>query len=333
MKAAVIGGGSWGTALALQLARAGHTVQLWEHRPDRAAEMQERRENVVYLKGIPLHDAITVTSDADAALWQAELVTVVVPSQTVRSVMSRLGPSIKDHALVVCASKGIEIDSLQTMDQVLEEVLPERLHPHVYALSGPSFAREVAEGKPTAVVMAGRDDEAAARAAAAFHAGFFRVYHSNDVVGVEIGGAIKNVLAIACGACDGAGLGTNARAALITRGLNEISRMAIARGANPLTLMGLAGLGDLVLTCTGDLSRNRRVGLGLGQGRRLADILTELGQVAEGVVTARSTYQLSQKLGVQMPIAEQIYRVLYEDKPLQDGLRDLFGRERKAELG
>ncbi|HNH47569.1 MAG TPA: NAD(P)-binding domain-containing protein, partial [Myxococcota bacterium] len=160
MKAAVIGGGSWGTALALQLARAGHAVQLWEHRPDRAAEMQERRENVVYLKGIPLHDAITVTSDADAALWQAELVTVVVPSQTVRSVMSRLGPSIKDHALVVCASKGIEIDSLQTMDQVLEEVLPERLHPHVYALSGPSFAREVAEGKPTAVVMAGRDDEA-----------------------------------------------------------------------------------------------------------------------------------------------------------------------------
>ncbi len=333
MKTAVIGGGSWGTALALQLARAGHQVQLWEHRPDRAADMQERRENVVYLKGIPLPDAITVTSDAEAALWQAELVTVVVPSQTVRSVMHRLGPSIKDHALVVCASKGIEIDSLQTMDQVLEEVLPERLHPHVYALSGPSFAREVAEGKPTAVVMAGRDDAAAARAASAFHAGFFRVYHSNDVVGVEIGGAIKNVLAIACGACDGAGLGTNARAALITRGLNEISRMAIARGANPLTLMGLAGLGDLVLTCTGDLSRNRRVGLGLGQGRRLSEILDELGQVAEGVVTARSTFQLSQKMGVQMPIAEQIYRVLHEDKPLQDALRDLFGRERKAELG
>ncbi len=333
MKAAVIGGGSWGTALALQLARAGQSVQLWEHRPDRAAEMQERRENAVYLKGIRLHDAITVTSDAEAALFEAELVTVVVPSQTVRSVMSRLGPSIKDHALVVCASKGIEIDSLQTMDQVLEEVLPQRLHPHIFALSGPSFAREVAEKKPTAVVMAGRDEAAAARAASAFHEGFFRVYHSNDVVGVEIGGAIKNVLAIACGACDGAGLGTNARAALITRGLNEISRVALARGANPLTLMGLAGLGDLVLTCTGDLSRNRRVGLGLGQGRRLAEILEELGQVAEGVVTARSTFQLSQKLGVQMPIAEQIYRVLYEDKPLQDALRDLFGRERKAELG
>lgn len=333
MQTAVIGAGSWGTALALQLARNGHAVSLWDHDAERAMQMDASRENSRYLPGIRFPENIRVRGDAAEVLGTAELVTVVVPSQKVRPVMQQLSPFIHDHALVVCASKGIEVNTLQTMDQVLHEVLPERLHPRICALSGPSFAKEVAMGLPTAVVMASHSIAHAEQAAIAFHGGFFRVYHSDDLVGVELGGAIKNVLAIACGACDGAGLGTNARAALITRGLNEITRMAVARGANPLTMMGLAGMGDLVLTCTGDLSRNRRVGLGLGQGRKLQEILTELGQVAEGVVTAHSTWQLSQKMGLDMPIAEQIYRILYEDKPLQDGLRDLFGRVRKAERG
>lgn len=333
MNCSVIGAGSWGTALAMQLARNGNRVRLWDHDAIRATEFHARQENTRYLPGIIFPPGLSVSGDAAWVLEGTELVTVVVPSQVVRSVMRDIGPLLPEGVMVVCASKGIEVDSLQTMDQVLVEVLPERLHSDICALSGPSFAKEVALGLPTAVVMAAPKVSCAERAAIAFHGGFFRVYHSDDLVGVEIGGAIKNVLAIACGACDGAGLGTNARAALITRGLNEITRMATARGANPLTLMGLAGMGDLVLTCTGDLSRNRRVGLALGQGRSLADILTELGQVAEGVVTARSTHQLAKKMNVDMPIAEQIYRILYEAKPLQEGLRDLFGRGRKAERG
>jgi glycerol-3-phosphate dehydrogenase (NAD(P)+) len=330
MNCTVIGAGSWGTALAIQLARNGHSVMLWDHNAARSLQMQQERENKRYLPGILFPDAIQVSSSKEA-VRDTGLVCVVVPSQVIRSVMGEFEPLISSSSLVVCASKGIEVDSLKTMDEVLKEVLPE--HPRVCALSGPSFAREVAIGLPTAVVMAGLSVACAEEAAAVFHGGYFRVYHSDDLVGVELGGAVKNVLAIACGAVDGAGLGTNARAALITRGLNEISRLAVARGANPLTLMGLAGVGDLVLTCTGDLSRNRRVGLALGQGKKLPEILKELGQVAEGVVTTKSTYQLAQKLKVEMPITEQIYKVLYEEKPLADGLKDLFGRGRKAERG
>ena len=331
MQTTVIGAGSWGTALAIQLARNGHTVRLLDRDPARASAMQQDRQNSRYLPGIPFPDCLHVLSNPAAALADAALITVVVPSQVVRSVLRDLLPLMPPDADIVCASKGIEVDSLLTMDQVLQEVFPAERQHRISALSGPSFAREVALGLPTAVVVAAADSAVAHRAAEAFHGGFFRVYHSHDVAGVEIGGAVKNVLAIACGAADGAGLGTNARAALITRGLSEITRLAVARGGEPLTLAGLAGMGDLVLTCTGDLSRNRRVGLGLGQGRKLADILAELGQVAEGVVTARSAWQLSQRIGVEMPIVEQVYRLLYEDKPLKEALRDLFGRGRKAE--
>jgi glycerol-3-phosphate dehydrogenase (NAD(P)+) len=333
VKCAVIGAGSWGTALGVQLARNGHDTTVWDRDPARAAQMQEQRANPRYLPGLAFPDALRVTHDAALALADAELVVAAVPSPAIRPVFTALGGGIPDGAVVCCASKGIETDSLQTMDEVLHEVLPARLHPGVVALGGPSFAREVAMGLPTAVVVAGGDAAACERTAGAFHGGAFRVYHSDDRVGVEYGAALKNVLAIACGVSDGAGLGTNSRAALITRGLSEITRLAVARGANPLTMMGLAGLGDLVLTCTGDLSRNRRVGLGLGQGRSLAAVLEELGQVAEGVVTARSAWQLAQKTGVDMPIVEQVYRMLYEDKPATDVLRDLMGRGRKAERG
>jgi glycerol-3-phosphate dehydrogenase (NAD(P)+) len=333
MNAAVIGAGSWGTALAMQLGRNGLAVTLWDRDAQRAAAMQTSRENTRYLSGLRLPETVAVTGDLDAALVGAGLVVAAVPSQAIRAVMSTVGARLAPGTLVCCASKGIEVETLQTMDEVLHAVLPEPLHPGLVALGGPSFAREVAQGLPTAVVVAGASAEACERVAAAFHGGLFRVYHSDDIVGVEVGAALKNVLAIACGVSDGAGLGTNARAALITRGLNEITRLAVARGANPLTLMGLAGLGDLVLTCTGDLSRNRRVGLGLGQGKTLQAVLQELGQVAEGVVTARSGWLLAQKLGVEAPILEQVYRMLYEDKAVGDVLRDLTGRERKAERG
>jgi glycerol-3-phosphate dehydrogenase (NAD(P)+) len=332
-RCAVIGAGSWGTALGIQLARNGHPTAIWDRDGDRALRMQSERMNARYLPGVTFPDTLRVSHDVAEVLDRAELVVAVVPSQAIRTVMGGMADLLPSDVPICCASKGIEIESLRTMDEVLHEVLPPRLHPGLCALGGPSFAREVAQGLPTAVVVAGESEAHCDRVAEAFHGGYFRVYHSDDVVGVEYGAALKNVLAIACGVSDGAGLGTNARAALITRGLSEITRLAVAQGANPLTMMGLAGLGDLVLTCTGDLSRNRRVGLGLGKGQTLSAILQELGQVAEGVITARSAHMLAVRTGVEMPITTEVYRMLYEDKPVRDVLKSLVGRERKAERG
>lgn len=331
MRCAIIGAGSWGTALGMQLARNGHETFLWDRDPARAATMDATRENTRYLPGHAFPDPLRVTNDVDVALDGAALVVAAVPCPTMRHVMGGLAAKLENIEVLCCASKGIEVGTLLTMDQVLEEALPASLHDRICALSGPSFAKEVAQGLPTAVVVAGRDADACHLVGEAFHGGFFRVYHTDDVPGVELGGALKNVIAIACGVSDGAGLGTNARAALITRGLWEISRLAERRGGQALTLMGLAGLGDLVLTCTGDLSRNRRVGLGLGQGKTLPVILEELGQVAEGVVTARSAWALAENAGVEMPITEQVYRMLYEEKPVWEALRDLSGRARRGE--
>jgi len=315
----------------LQLARNGHPVALWDRKPDRAAAHQAARENRQYLPGVPLPEGLRVTSDLAGALDGAELVVAVVPSQSMRQVMAAAAPSIPPDALICCASKGVEQGSLETMDAVLRQVLPAALHPNLTVFSGPSFAAELARGLPTAVVVAGPDEGVCHRVADAFHGGSLRVYHSDDVIGVELGGALKNVMAIACGISDGLGLGLNARAGIITRGLAEIGRLATRQGANPLTLAGLAGMGDLVLTCTGDLSRNRRVGLGLGHGRTLEDICDELGQVAEGVATARSARDLGRKVGVDMPITEQVHGVLYDGLTPQDSLAALLGRARKAE--
>jgi glycerol-3-phosphate dehydrogenase (NAD(P)+) len=331
MNVAVVGAGSWGTALAIQSARLGHDVRVWDHLPERAVEMQRARENRRYLPGCPFPPSLSVSGNLADVLAPARVVIEAVPSVGLRDVLPRMRAHLPAHAVVVCATKGIEVDTLLTMDEILADGLP--AGQPLATLGGPSFAREVAAGKPTAVVIACRDDTAAHAAAESLHGGMFRVYDTDDVVGVELGAALKNVIAVACGVSDGAGLGTNARAALITRGLSEISRLAAHRGANPLTLMGLAGLGDLVLTCTGDLSRNRRVGLGLGAGKTLPQILEELGQVAEGVVTARSAWQLAQREGVEMPITEQVYRMLYEERPVSEVLRDLVGRERRSERG
>ena len=333
MDVAVIGAGSWGTALAMQLARAGNAVRMWDRRPERAAAMQARRENSRYLPGFPFPDDLTVRSDLAAVLAGAGMVVEVVPSQTVRAVMTAAAPLIPAGVPICCASKGIESGTLMTMEEVLCEVFPAADHDRICYLAGPSFAREVAADLPTAVVIAGRDAAVAGAVAEAFHAGSFRAYHTDDIVGAELGGALKNIVAIACGTADGVGMGLNARAALMTRGLAEITRLAVARGANPLTLAGLAGMGDLVLTCTGNLSRNRRVGLGLGEGKSLEAVLAELGQVAEGVITTRSARELAQRSGVEMPITEQVYQMLYEGKPAAEATRALLGRQRRAERG
>jgi glycerol-3-phosphate dehydrogenase (NAD(P)+) len=331
MRICVLGGGSWGTALGLHSARLGHSVCIWEFDPALAQVHQAARENIRYLPGIPFPDNLKMCGDLQEALSEAEMVLLVVPSQTMRATLHAATDWIPKDAILCVASKGVEQNSLMTMDEVICDVLGDGLKDRIAVLSGPSFALELAQGKTTAVVVASKNPQLAEITAGVFHGGNFRVYHSDDVVGVEMGGALKNVMAIACGICDGAGLGTNCRAALITRGLAEITRLAVARGANPLTLAGLAGMGDLVLTCTGDLSRNRRVGLALGKGQSLDSILAELGQVAEGVMTARSAYNLGKKAQVDMPITREVYAMLYEGKPVPQALGDLLGRDRKAE--
>lgn len=324
----VLGAGSFGTAMAVHLANIGHDVVLWDRNPERCEEMNATRRNPRYLTTTVLPPNLTAVPDLDAACAHGELLVPVVPSHAMRGVVRRARGSVSDGTLVCCASKGIEEVTFDTMAEVLSEELSDATP--VTVISGPSFAAELAGGLPTTLVVAG-EDAAASAAAEAFHGGAVRVYHTHDVPGVCAGGSLKNVMAIACGISDGLGLGLNARAAIITRGLAEITRLASVLGADPLTMMGLAGLGDLVLTCTGDLSRNRRVGLGLGEGKPLDRILAELGQVAEGVVTAKSAYQLGLSKDVEMPITEQVYRVVHEGKSAREALGDLLGRERKHE--
>lgn len=333
MKVAVIGSGSWGTAIALQLARAGHEVALWNRSEQRVEDMKRERRNSRYLPDYPFPDSIHPTSSLKDAVLESGLVVFVVPSQVMRDIVIEAKPFLDPEVPICCASKGIEAGTLMTMEEVFRDVLPVYFHAHLSFLAGPSFAKEVAAGLPTMVVVASRFTDVADAVSEAFHAGHFRAYHTDDIVGAELGGALKNIIAIACGIAAGYGLGLNARAGLMTRGLAEITRLATKRGANPLTMLGLAGMGDLVLTCTGSLSRNRTVGYELGQGKKLEQILEELGQVAEGVITAKSARELAQKEGVDMPILEEVYALLYEGKNVKQAVADLFSRDRKAERG
>ena len=328
MRCTVLGAGSWGTALAVQLARNGHETVLWDRNSDRCVVLNETHRNPRYLKSIELPPSLKAVSDLQEAVSSAELIVPVIPSHALREVMTMAAPHIPKNADFACATKGIEDGTLMTMHEVMTEIL--HASDHISMLYGPSFALEVANGLPTAVVAAG-PERTAHITAEAFHGPTFRCYHTDDTVGACIGGSLKNVMAIACGVSDGVGLGSNARAGIITRGLAEITRLAVAKGADPLTLAGLAGMGDLVLTCTGNLSRNRRVGLALGEGRTLDDILEELGEVAEGVITAKTARALAAELGVEMPITAQIYDLLYEGKPAKAALVELMGRERRAE--
>ncbi len=327
MRIAVLGSGSWGSALAKVVSDNGHAVTLWGRRPELAQAIQETRENATFLAGARFADTLRATSDLEESLHGAEMVLMAVPTHGIRETLRRCEPWIPRGVPVVSATKGIEQETLYFVNEMLAEEVPWTKDTFV-ALSGPSFAREVAQGLPTVVVAAARDLALAKVVQRAFWTdNRFRVYLSDDVVGVEVGGALKNVIAIAAGASDGLGFGHNARAALITRGLAEIARLAMKMGGDALTLAGLAGMGDLVLTCTGELSRNRHVGFELGRGRTLDEILGGMRQVAEGVRTSKSAFDLSRREGVFMPIIEQVHAALYEGKNLRAAVSDLMTRE------
>ena len=331
MRASVIGLGAFGTALANILASRSDDVLAWAREPKVVESINVARENRAYLPGVAVSPRVRATLSLEEALVGSELVVFATPSHATRDVVRKALPYLREHVPLLTVAKGIENDTLMTMTQLLEDCLPEPFHPSIALLSGPSFAKEMAAGMPTVVTIAAHHEKVAQRVQAALQTETFRTYTTVDVIGVEMGGALKNVIAIAAGISDGLGFGLNARSAVITRGLAEISRIAVALGANPLTLMGLAGLGDLVLTCTGDLSRNRRVGIELGKGRSLEEILGEMTQVAEGVKTARCARDLSRKVGVELPICDQVHAIMYEGKSPRRALVELMTRAPKRE--
>jgi glycerol-3-phosphate dehydrogenase (NAD(P)+) len=332
MKIGVIGAGSWGTTLADLLAKKGEQVILWSYERELAEQMQQTRKNDPFLSGFTLDDKLAFTSDLSEAAGGKDLLLLVSPSQVMRQVVQQLAAYITPETILVSAAKGIENNTLMTMSELLVDVLPEEKRRRMAFISGPTFAREVAAEIPTALVVASERKEVAKQVQKIFSCHYFRLYSQDDVVGVELGGSLKNVMALAAGITDGLGYGYNTRAALITRGLVEMSRIGQAKGARESTFYGLAGMGDLVLTCTGDLSRNRSVGLEIGRGRKLAEILADMKMVAEGVKTTLSAYQLARKLEVEAPIIEQMYLILNEDKDPRKAVSDLMKRELKAEL-
>jgi glycerol-3-phosphate dehydrogenase (NAD(P)+) len=331
-RVAVIGAGSWGTALANLLAKKGLDVCVWSYEADVAAAINESHRNPRYLSDVALHPGLRATGSLESAVRDAPYVVSVSPAQHVRRVMGEAAPLMRQDALVIAASKGIETGTLETMAQVHAGVLPKPAAARACFLSGPSFALEVAAEQPTAVTIASHDMAAAETAQELFQTPYFRAYTSSDVIGVELGGALKNVIAVAAGMAAGLGLGHNATAALITRGLAEIARLGMRLGANPLTLSGLAGMGDLILTCTGSLSRNRHVGVELGRGRRIEEVLAEMTMIAEGVETTRAAHALAQRAGIEMPIVAEVHAVLFEGRTAAEALENLMLREPKAEL-
>jgi len=321
----VLGAGSWGTALALHACTVGHDVRLWARREAAAEEMARRRENADYLPGVELPEALEISADAQACMADADLVISAVPSRYLRRVWEEIGGDFPSGAHLMSATKGLEDETGLRMTEVLAEYTGGK-HASLMALSGPSFATELAQGHPTAVTLGCEDMAAAEGVQTCLSSGPLRAYRNADVIGVEHGGALKNVIAIATGISDGLGFGTNTRAALITRGLKELTGLAMARGAVPSTLMGLAGLGDLVLTCTGPLSRNRHVGVELGRGARLADIIDGMQMVAEGVETAAAAFHLGRQVGVDMPITDEVHAILHEGKEPRAAIEDLMAR-------
>jgi glycerol-3-phosphate dehydrogenase (NAD(P)+) len=325
----IIGAGGWGTALASLLGQKGLSVTLWCHGAQSYRDLHDSRENHSYLPGVIIPDTVEVTRSLDAAVMNKELIWCVVPSHAVRQVMTEARSYLNSKTIIVCGTKGLEEETFQTMGEVLTEIFGagERLA----FISGPTFALEVAHGLPAAITVAAYSEFIAGEIQAVLSTSSLRAYTSKDVIGVQMGGVIKNVIAIASGISDGLGLGHNARAALITRGLAEMTRLAIKMGADPLTLAGLPGVGDLILTCTGGLSRNRQVGLQIGGGKSIAEIMQSSRMVAEGIRNARSVYFLAKKLGVEMPIVEQMYRIMHEGKKPSEGVRELMQRSLKAE--
>lgn len=334
-RVAIIGAGAWGTALAISLGRkGGHAVRLWANEPEVVESIARSRVNERFLPGFQVPSSVEATHDLSAALDGVEIVVSVMPSQYCRALFEQISPLLRPETLIVSCTKGLENGTLLRMSELIEDVLrPQKFTPRVGALSGPSFAKEVARGDPTAVTMASADSELARAVQHAFNSSRFRVYTNDDVIGVELGGALKNIIAIAAGVCDGLELGHNSVAALITRGLAEIARLVVACGGRLDTMAGLAGLGDLVLTCTGDLSRNRSVGVELGKGRKLPDIIAAMhGAVAEGVFTTKAAVGLARKKNVEMPITEQMFAILEQGKAPQQAIEDLMTRAARSEV-
>ncbi len=326
----ILGAGSYGTALAIALARNGHKTYLWGHNPQKMAQMAEARTNQEFLPDIAFPEALEIESDLALALSKAKDILVVVPSHVFAEVLQQIQPLLNDEHRIMWATKGLERDTGRLLQDVALQILGKN-HP-LAVLSGPTFAKELAQGLPTAISLASDNPQFADEMQQRIHCSkAFRVYLNNDMVGVQLGGAIKNVIAIGAGVSDGMGFGANARTALITRGLAEISRLGASLGANPTTFMGMAGLGDLVLTCTDNQSRNRRFGLMLGQGRNAEEAMAEIGQVVEGFYNTKEAYLLAQQQGVEMPIVEQIYQMLFCGKHATDVAATLLGRERKGE--
>jgi glycerol-3-phosphate dehydrogenase (NAD(P)+) len=331
VRLALIGGGSWGTALAIVLSPRFESIQVWMYEADLAARIAATRENDVYLPGFCLPANVSVGTDLKAALAGAGMVLGVMPSRHARTLYTAMLPHLDPSSTLVSATKGIERESLLRMSEVIGEVVRPRFEPRIAVLSGPTFAREIAQGEPAAVVVASIDPAVAQQVQAAFSGPTFRLYTNSDPIGVEVAAALKNVIAIGAGVCQGLGLGSNILAALITRGLAEITRLAVAMGGQPRTLAGLAGLGDLVLTCSGDLSRNRKVGIELAHGRSLAEITGSMRMIAEGVETCDAAVALGRKFQVDLPIIQQMYAVLHASKSPREALRDLMERSLKGE--
>ena len=327
---AIIGAGSWGTALAVVAARAGHSVRLWSRNSDVVSSINEQRVNSRYLSSASIPAGVVATDDLGAALHGASMVLIAVPSHAARETLNAIASLLDENAIIVSVAKGIEIETTKRISEIVEEVIGGE-HPFV-SLSGPSFAKEVVDGHPTAIVAASKDSAAARTVQNDLSFDNLRIYTNADVVGTELGGSVKNVMAIAAGMTAGLGFGANSVAALITRGLAEITRLSRREGAQMETLMGLAGLGDLVLTCTGSLSRNRFVGVELGKGRKLDEITAELNEVAEGINTARAVKTLAGRAGLEMPITNEVNAVLYDGKPARDAVAELMSRPLREEI-
>jgi glycerol-3-phosphate dehydrogenase (NAD(P)+) len=327
----VIGSGAWGTTLALLMANKGAETTLWEHRPERAFEMQQRRENALFLPGIHFPGALHVTSDIKEAVEKKDMLLLVTPSQLMRENVRMFAPYVSRETLLVSCSKGIEVSSLKRMTEVINEELP-AMGKRIAALSGPNMAREVAEGKPTAAVVAAADREVAVQARILLTTSQFRVYTADDVVGVELGGAFKNIIAIGAGINEGMDMGENAKAAFITRGLAELVRLGLAAGANPFTFVGLAGIGDLIVTCASPLSRNQQLGRRLATGEKLEDILASTHTVAEGVYTTRAALKLAERYQVELPITYELSQVLFEGLDPHEAVPELMMRDPKHEM-
>ncbi len=327
---AVLGAGSWGTALAMLLGQNNHQVNLWSHNAKHATSMQKTRENARYLPGLTFPETLSISADLETTFKDVTNILIVVPSHAFRQTLETIKPFVTNSHRIAWATKGLEANTYKLLHRVAREVLGDKVS--LAVISGPTFAKEVAQGLPGAVAIASDDQSFALDWAHLLHNDHFRAYTSEDMIGVEIGGACKNVIAIAAGIADGMGFGANARAALIARALAEISRLGISLGANAETFTGLTGLGDLVLTCTDDQSRNRRTGIALGEGKDLESVIKQIGQVVEGVATAKEVVSLAKKQNIDMPITEQVYNVLYKNTSPQDAVNALFNRAIKKEI-